>query len=384
MKQAIKLSLLIFLITALSVKDTDKVSACSCDTGMPLIGHIARSSAIFSGKVVGEEQSSVTNRNSIYTPLLYTFEVIHRWKGVSQRTLTVATIEMCGYSFEVGKEYLVFADNTDGQLYAYLCSRTQELETADQDVYTLNSLFAASPFEPLGSPATITVPGHAVYLAEADQLTVRFNIDKAHAIEVTSQQFTDALLANGITQTLLSSVVLYNEGKAFYLTLRREQLSKVDVATLLEQLTQMQPKLAADSNLPIRQVEVGFRIEDCTQVMAIAQRIALYDAQARATLLAALVGGSADGIMAVADETTRVLSSPIGFGLCYEVSADQWHTLPLKTDLPTAMRVRVPIALSVTFALETVTVSAPASAQPAKAALTATPVSISPLPTPKP
>jgi hypothetical protein len=132
-----------------------------------------RSAAVFVGRVVKQEYSRewsatcVPDRDFASTmvrdpevpsfgfqgSLSVTFEVERAWKGVSSRVLLVGgSIGSCGYPFEMGREYLVFAVGTPGGLGAYYCHRTapmhpfaQENRHAAADVAS----FGPAEFDPL-------------------------------------------------------------------------------------------------------------------------------------------------------------------------------------------------------------------------------------------
>jgi hypothetical protein len=69
-----------------------------------------------------------------------TFRVSKVWKGPISATLAVTTARSgasCGYEFESGRDYLVYAEGTDQGLTVSLCSRTQRLSEADEDLAIL-------------------------------------------------------------------------------------------------------------------------------------------------------------------------------------------------------------------------------------------------------
>lgn len=94
-----------------------------------------RSKAVFGGEVVSIAPESE------YT-VSVKFKVSHIWKGTLINELTVSTANqsaMCGYEFEVGKKYLVYADSSDDVLMVSTCSRTSVFNGSD-DVPILNDL----------------------------------------------------------------------------------------------------------------------------------------------------------------------------------------------------------------------------------------------------
>ena len=88
------------------------------------------SGAIFEGRSVGYRRT-----DDFY--LEYQFQVSRIWKGEVSETLTVRTFPpggLCGYEFEAGKAYLVFAGRYDGVLSTSICTRTQEIgRGSDED-----------------------------------------------------------------------------------------------------------------------------------------------------------------------------------------------------------------------------------------------------------
>jgi hypothetical protein len=88
-----------------------------------------------------------------------TLEIATVWKGQVAKTLTLTTpgsSASCGITFEQGKEYVVYAQVSDGVLSTTLCSRTRPVGDAAEDVAALG---AGQPPQvsqqvPAGLPAT--------------------------------------------------------------------------------------------------------------------------------------------------------------------------------------------------------------------------------------
>jgi len=113
--------------------------------GTPL-EELGESATVFSGKVVeiqmGERDSSAGHKiNAVF------FEVDRYWKTTEEfngyRTLVVFTElsgDVCGYEFEGGKKYLVYAgiNQNDGSLYTGVGTRTQPIENAQEDLAALD------------------------------------------------------------------------------------------------------------------------------------------------------------------------------------------------------------------------------------------------------
>ncbi len=118
----ISFALLIFLFAS-----AEKSLACSCMvTPEPLKKQIQKAftgaDAIFSGEVIEIKKSSADEYN-----VLVNFKVAKSWKGNVGKEVTINTAgdsAMCGYGFEVGEKYLVYANGLKDSLSTNICSRT--------------------------------------------------------------------------------------------------------------------------------------------------------------------------------------------------------------------------------------------------------------------
>ena len=111
----------------------DCASACSC----AFVGSqkeiakqaLSDSTAVFSGEVADVEKQGRT--------ATVTLRVSEVWKGPEQGTLEVATSSQesaCGYPFEEGQEYLVYAERG---FKVHLCSETKPLSKAGMNLQLL-------------------------------------------------------------------------------------------------------------------------------------------------------------------------------------------------------------------------------------------------------
>jgi hypothetical protein len=116
--------------------------ACGCDlprqNGLQrqIAGARNDATAVFSGKVVDVTESSNDHFN-----VLVRLKV-KRWrKGVGADEVLIATGRGggdCGYRFEVGESYLVYAFGSgEGGLGTNICQRTRKLEDAGEDIEVL-------------------------------------------------------------------------------------------------------------------------------------------------------------------------------------------------------------------------------------------------------
>lgn len=121
------------LVAGLSMSDA--ALACSCVvTPDPKVARDG-SDAVFSGQVTGIVQSGQSGRM-----LTVTLQVDRAWKGILQCgevTLeTAADGATCGFGFEQGKSYLVYAVDENG-LTTNLCTRSRSIDQADEDLGAL-------------------------------------------------------------------------------------------------------------------------------------------------------------------------------------------------------------------------------------------------------
>ena len=115
-------------------------SACSCMQQTPEEAG-QNATAIFEGRVTRIEDPQGEPK--------VVFQVVRSFKGPSHESLDIRTgnsSAACGYAFEEGKSYLVYANDADGVLSTSLCSRTQPIEHATDDLAVLG--LGVTPFDP--------------------------------------------------------------------------------------------------------------------------------------------------------------------------------------------------------------------------------------------
>ena len=114
-------------LAVLMVASAERSYACSCvfspePLKKQVQGAFSSSDAVFSGEVI-EIKASPTNEYDVLVKL----KINYVWKGESTREITIKTAKdsaMCGYNFEVGKKYLVYAYGLKDALSTSNCSRT--------------------------------------------------------------------------------------------------------------------------------------------------------------------------------------------------------------------------------------------------------------------
>lgn len=131
MKFVKAIGLCLFLLTVF-VANASKVEACAKCATPNFADAKVRAAAVFAGKVL-----SVTEEGS---SKIFEFQVSKTWKGSSKKTVKVTYYESLRYPpiFEVGKQYLMFAESGDDKtLHVYRCSRSTFLENAADDLKLL-------------------------------------------------------------------------------------------------------------------------------------------------------------------------------------------------------------------------------------------------------
>lgn len=128
--------LMTLLILAVSLTALN-ASACTCiDTRTPL-EELAYQDAVFTGRVISVSDFDASN-------IVVVFEVHAVWKGSFSPQAVLLTPPdgaQCGVYFEVGAEYLVYADDSSypGYLFTHLCTRTGTLHFAQDDLVELGA-----------------------------------------------------------------------------------------------------------------------------------------------------------------------------------------------------------------------------------------------------
>ena len=161
---SLRLAALLGLLGLLwSLASPEGCAACTCGREQPLAEDVAQSSAVFRAHVVGVSRSPWSFFSNRRVRLL----VNTSWKGPTTREIVVTTAAddgMCGFNFEVGEEYLVYAGGGgwDG-LYVSSCSRTRTTTEAASDLAATGAdedLAALGP----GTPVIGPPPGAFAYL----------------------------------------------------------------------------------------------------------------------------------------------------------------------------------------------------------------------------
>ena len=122
---------------------------CSCMEPPPPEEAYEDADVVFSGEVI-----NITEDESGYYHEV-TFQIIDVWKGEDSEEITVLTetySDACGYNFQINNEYLVYAYNYTWGIYTNICTRTNLLEYASEDLDYLNGLNNAVSYTHLTLP----------------------------------------------------------------------------------------------------------------------------------------------------------------------------------------------------------------------------------------
>lgn len=125
-----KMILGLALIVGLAL--SDMALACTCAPPPPPIAARDAADAVFSGRVL----SVTPGKNGLDVEI----QVDRSWKKARCGTVVVQTPSdsaACGFGFEVGKSYLVYATIQQGKLGTTICSRSRAIEDAGEDLAAL-------------------------------------------------------------------------------------------------------------------------------------------------------------------------------------------------------------------------------------------------------
>jgi hypothetical protein len=114
-------SAFLFLAMAGAARAESTTGACTCAPAADhAVKELGRHQGAFAGKVTGVEGERVT------------FDVARVWKGPREKALTLTANAKpgCTFAFEVGKDYVVFADGQKDALSTDVCSPNRELADA--------------------------------------------------------------------------------------------------------------------------------------------------------------------------------------------------------------------------------------------------------------
>jgi len=156
------LAVLVLIASAVAGAWPVAATACSCAPPPDPGAALEAADAVFAGRVVGltlvprlcgEPISSFATED-----IAVTVAISAVWKGEPAEQVTIYTAFtccVCGYPFELGETYLIYATQQGDRLTTTICSRTRPLEKAKDDLAALGRcgwqrvpLQAVEPAEP--------------------------------------------------------------------------------------------------------------------------------------------------------------------------------------------------------------------------------------------
>lgn len=144
----------IFFFAFFTVLNASGVIACSCvllgneSIESQIRGAYTNSTAVFVGQV-----AEVIEKPDTYI-IEVRFKNVKSWKNEFKDTVSITTGRGggdCGYEFEVGKRYLVYANGDKNNLRTNICTRTSAFES-NKDVAFLNKIKKVKKLKIKSSP----------------------------------------------------------------------------------------------------------------------------------------------------------------------------------------------------------------------------------------
>lgn len=117
--------------------DDQELARCSCLEPPTPEAAYEDAYVVFSGQVTN---ISLDERGYYFE---VAFQTIDIWKGeilAEIIVLTETSSSECGYDFQINNEYLVYGYNYGNDIYTNICTRTNLLENANEDLDYLNQL----------------------------------------------------------------------------------------------------------------------------------------------------------------------------------------------------------------------------------------------------
>ena len=114
--------------------------ACTCENRNTSAQEFETVDAAFSGKVT--EMTEIKTENGLIEGYLVKFRVEQSWKFIDQSELIIFTpgVGMCGYPFDVGETYLIYASRKDRkELTTGICRKTAKLKYAKEELKDLKN-----------------------------------------------------------------------------------------------------------------------------------------------------------------------------------------------------------------------------------------------------
>jgi hypothetical protein len=176
-----------------------RADACTCVTGAPVCETFWKTDVVFSGEVLDVSPTQNPSGERFQSDRRVRLRVLQSWRGQLEQTVELTTGSGggdCGYDFQKGVRYLVFAHHWRGGLTTSICSRTTQLADAAEDLEYLKTalepaaagrIFGAVRYRRDANSFTGThtpIPGYEIQLSNGRQ-TWKASSDKDGRYEFT-------------------------------------------------------------------------------------------------------------------------------------------------------------------------------------------------------
>jgi hypothetical protein len=110
-----------------------RAMACTCVPSPPFEKAVKQADAVFVGEVAssgpldGRRRFMGIMSDGLVSYSFVVEEVVAGEVGSSVEVISHSSSATCGFPFQEGDRYVVFADERDGRLETYLCSRTEPI-----------------------------------------------------------------------------------------------------------------------------------------------------------------------------------------------------------------------------------------------------------------
>ena len=198
----------IFLLAAslLVLNSTLASATCVCFPTTPK-KNFRNSRAVFAGKVIDVVAQSRRDRDTSDSLVAFkvTFEVSKVWKGKVDKQQVLLTSESfagCEYSFEKGKEYLVYASGEELTIQTSLCDATKPLANAQADLAVLEQETRVTP----ENTSTAQLQRNKQLWAKQNISNYRFTVHRTCFCSMESMQPVNIEVRNGKVTSIVPAI----------------------------------------------------------------------------------------------------------------------------------------------------------------------------------